>query len=67
MSFWSGTLSQFWLTVQGGLFPWLAEELGELSEKQKQLVGILELVKIESFIKNARRSAAGLRLWDQTQ
>jgi len=52
MSFWSGTLSQFWLTVQGGLFPWLAEELGELSEKQKQLVGILELVQIESFIKS---------------
>lgn len=52
MSFWSGTLSQFWLTVQGGLFPWLGEELGELSEKQMQLVGILELLQIESFIKS---------------
>src|SRR5438874_10618930 len=48
----AGTLSQFWLTVQGGLFPWLAEELGELSEKQKQLVGILELLQIESLIKS---------------
>ena len=46
----AGTLSQFWLTVQGGLFPWLAVELGELSEKQKRLVSILELVQIESFI-----------------
>ncbi len=48
----AGTLSQFWLTVQGGLFPWLGAELGELSERQKQLVGILELVQIESFIKS---------------
>jgi hypothetical protein len=46
----AGTLSQFWLTVQGTLFPWLAAELGELSGKQKQLVAILELLGIESFI-----------------
>lgn len=51
MSFLAGTLSQFWLTVQGTLFPWLAAELGELSEKQKQLVQILELLQIERFIK----------------
>ncbi len=44
------TLSQFWLTVQGGLFEWLAAELGELSPKQQQLVKILELVRIESFV-----------------
>lgn len=51
MSFLAGTLSQFWLTVQGTLFPWLGAELGELSEKQKQLVAILELLRIESFLK----------------
>lgn len=50
MSFWNGTLSQVWLTVQGTLFPWLAAELGELSEKQKQLVKILELLRVESFV-----------------
>jgi hypothetical protein len=44
------TLSQFWLTVQGGLFGWLEAELGELSPRQKQLVKILELVRIESFV-----------------
>jgi len=48
----AGTLSQFWITVQGGLFPWLAAELGELSEKQQQLVSILELLQIESLIKS---------------
>ena len=54
MSFLAGTLSQFWLTVQGTLFPWLAAELGELSAKQKQLVQVLELVQIERFVKGAR-------------
>lgn len=47
----AATLSQFWLTVQGGLFGWLEEELGELNEKQQQLVKILELLRIESFVK----------------
>jgi hypothetical protein len=46
----AGTLSQFWLTVQGTLFPWLAAELGELSGKQQKLVAILELLGIENFI-----------------
>jgi transposase-like protein DUF772/DDE family transposase len=54
MSFLAGTLSQFWLTIQGTLFPWLQQELGELSEKQKQLISILELVSIESFITTCR-------------
>src|SRR5882762_6814065 len=46
----AGTLSQFWLTIQGTLFPWLAAELGELSVKQQKLVAILEMLGIESFI-----------------
>lgn len=49
------TLSQFWVTVQGGLFEWLAVELGELSPKQKQLVKILEFVRIESFVQRSVR------------
>jgi hypothetical protein len=43
-------LSRFWLTIQGGLFPWLEEELGRLSEREKQLVKILELVQIEGLV-----------------
>ena len=54
MSFLAETLSQFWLSIQGRLFPWLEEELGELSEKQRQLVSILELSRIESFIASSR-------------
>jgi Transposase DDE domain/Transposase domain (DUF772) len=65
MSFLAGTLSQFWLTVQGRLFPWLAVELGELSAKQKQLVAILELVQIEHFLKGPQAGALGRPLEDR--
>lgn len=33
-------------------FPWLQEELGRLTEKQQQLVTVLEMVRIEKFIRN---------------
>lgn len=48
------TLSQTWLTVQTSLFPWLSEELGPLTEKQQELVTILELIRIEEFIVSNR-------------
>ena len=43
------TLSQYWLRIQRSLFPWLEEELGELTEKEQKLVTTLELVRIERF------------------
>jgi len=48
------TLSQTWLNIQSSLFPWLAEELGPLTEKQQELVTALELVRIEEFIYSSR-------------
>ena len=42
-------LSQYWLKIQKSLFPFLEEELGELTEKEQKLVTILDLVKIEKF------------------
>jgi transposase len=42
-------LSQIWLQIQENLFPWLAEEIGELNEKQQQLISILELLQVESY------------------
>ena len=48
------TLSQTWLMVQTSLFPWLSEELGPLTEKQQELVTILELIRIEEFIVSSR-------------
>lgn len=54
MSLLGEKLSQVWLTIQGRLFPWLEEELGALSEKQRQLVSILELAEVERFITTSR-------------
>jgi hypothetical protein len=50
MSFLAKTLSQWWEGLQGSLFPWLEEEVGKLTKKEQQLVSILELVGIESFV-----------------
>ncbi len=42
-------LSQYWFRIQSSLFPWLEEELGEMTEKEQKLVTILELIQIERF------------------
>jgi transposase len=44
-------LSQYWMHIQGTLFPWLQEELGPLTEKQQQLITVLEIARIEEFIR----------------
>jgi hypothetical protein len=44
------TLSQYWLNIQGTLFPWLSEELGELTDKQQQLITVLEMLRIEEHL-----------------
>ena len=46
-------LSQIWGTIQQYLFSFLDEELGPLTEKQKQLVRILELIRIEEWIRQS--------------
>jgi len=44
-------LSQIWFEIQGILFPFLEKEIEEpLTEKLKQLVSTLELIRIEDFI-----------------
>jgi len=43
-------LAQGWLNIQDSLFPWLTEELGELTQKQQELVTTLEMIRIEEFI-----------------
>ncbi len=44
------TLSNYWHTIQGNLFPWLEEELGPLSGKLKQLITVLEVARVEAFV-----------------
>ena len=48
------TLSQYWQNIQGSLFPWLTEELGVLTEKQQQLVTVLEVARIEEHMPSER-------------
>ena len=43
-------LSTYWQRLQGELFPALAEELGALSERHRQVVRVLDLVRPEAFI-----------------
>ena len=42
-----GNVAEYWQKIQGSFFPFLKEELPHLTEKQQQLVEILEVVKIE--------------------
>lgn len=48
------TVSQFWSNIQDTLFPYLDEVLDPLTEKQQQLVTVLEVVRIEQFIPDYR-------------
>ena len=53
------TVSQYWLTFQNGLFPWLAEKLSPLSERHERLVRVLGFVRVEELLPGARGSGAG--------
>lgn len=44
------TLSHVWNHIQATLFPGLEEQLDPLSETQRKLVSILELIRIEDFV-----------------
>ncbi len=52
-------LSHYWMRIQGTLFPWLTEELGPLSEKQQQLITVLEIARIEDFVRGYRVGCVG--------
>ncbi|PFG09386.1 transposase [Marinobacter sp. LV10MA510-1] len=43
-------LSSIWNHFQSTLFSWLEEDLGELTDKQKQLVEALELIQVETHL-----------------
>jgi Transposase DDE domain/Transposase domain (DUF772) len=48
------TLSQFWFNIQQTLFPFLEENIGDLSDQHKEVVSVLELVRIENFLPDYR-------------
>jgi hypothetical protein len=43
-------LAQYWSNIQDFLFPRIADEVGVLTDKHRQLISILELVRVEEFI-----------------
>jgi len=43
-------LSSIWERIQRSLFPFLEDELGPLTEKQQELISILEIIRIEDSI-----------------
>ena len=49
-------LSSIWGRIQSSLFPFLEEELGPMTEKQRKLVSILEIVRIEDSISYTYRT-----------
>jgi len=54
------TLAQIWLSLQSSLFPALGECLPEpVTQKQKQLVTILEIVRIEEHVESPFRQGMG--------
>ena len=44
------TLSSMWDRIQSNLFPFLEEELGELTVKHQKLVSVLEIIRIEDCV-----------------
>jgi hypothetical protein len=48
------TLSDFSNNINNSLFPRLQEQLGEMTEEHKRLLAILELVRIEEFVRSTK-------------
>ena len=44
-------LSGYWFRIQDSLFPWMEERIGELTNKQLQLVTVLEIIRLQIFTK----------------
>ena len=44
------TLTTYWLHVQHELLPWLDDTMGPLGERHQQLVSVLGLARIETFV-----------------
>ena len=43
-------LSHIWFRMQKDLFPHLETELSPLSDKERKLVSILELIRVEEYV-----------------
>lgn len=53
------TFSIIWLRIQSTLFSFLEETVGPLTDEQKKLIAILEVVRVEDFLPQPRWGANG--------
>ena len=49
------TLSNTWHHIQDGLFPWLAEKAGPLTDGHKRVITVLEVARVEAFVQTTWR------------
>ncbi len=63
MSQLTAILSQYWSSIQGTLFPWLREELDPLTQKQQQLIEVLEVIRVEEFSKTADQKTFEMKIF----
>ena len=47
-----------WSHIQGSLFPWLREEVGELTAKHERIVLVLDTLGLETHVPASRRRTA---------
>ena len=40
-----------WSHIQGNLYPWFQAEVGPLTDNHKRLITVLEVVRVEAFVK----------------
>jgi len=46
------TLSTYWQKIQGELFPFLDDALGDLTSSHRQFVIVLDMVRLEAFVRH---------------
>ncbi len=46
------TLSTYWQKIQGELFPFLDDAIGPLTPSHRQLVVVLDLLRLEGFVRH---------------
>ena len=56
-----GTLTSTWDHIQGFLFPMLREEVGPLTAQHERLVVVLDLARIEAFVRMWPGACRGAR------
>lgn len=59
------SLSRYWRNIQTKLFPELEEELGALTSKLLQVINILEIVRVESHVRQCAGRYVGRPLKDR--